>query len=169
MWNLILGPVIGLVGSGLTKWLDQRAEDAKRAHELSMLRANAELMAQEWAQRTKVAEVEAAGKVEVADSEAFGEAVKAEAVRYSAGVKASSAQAWLLFLLDFMRGIVRPALTLYLCIIATMLYLDSKALAQHVPSDPNFAAAQVAEIRTRLLFMAEAVVMYWFGMRSGKK
>lgn len=166
MWNLILGPVIGLVGSGLTKWLDQRAEDAKRAHELSMLRANAELMAQEWAQRTKVAEVEAAGKVEVADSEAFGEAVKAEAVRYSAGVKASSAQAWLLFLLDFMRGIVRPALTLYLCIIATMLYLDASDIVRGIPVDPVKAQAQVELIQDKLLMMTEAVVFFWFGLRS---
>lgn len=166
MWNLILGPIIGLLGSGVTKWLDQRAEDSKRAHELAMLHANAELMAQEWAQRTKVAEVEAAGKVEVADSEAFGEAVKAEAIRYSAGVRASSAQAWLLFLLDFLRGIVRPALTLYLCVIATMLYLDAQSIIRFYPVDVAKAQAQVELIQDKLLMMTEAVVFFWFGLRS---
>jgi hypothetical protein len=169
MLNLLLGPLVGLGGSVLTKWLDQKAEAQKQAHELALRKADAEMMAQEWAQRTKVAEVEAAGKVEAADSEAFGKAVEAEAVRYSAGVKASSAQAWLLFLLDFLRGIVRPALTLYLCIIATMVYLDSADIARNVPVDPQAAAAQVALIREKLLFMAEAVVMFWFGLRSKAK
>lgn len=166
MWNLLIGPLVGLGGSALTKWLDNRAEEGKRAHELAMVKANAELMAQEWAQRTKVAEVEAAGRVEVADSEAFGEAVRAEAQRYSAGVKANGPQAWLLFLLDFLRGIVRPALTLYLCVIVTMLYLDSQEVSSHLPQDPALAQAQVAMIREKLLFMTEAVVMFWFGMRT---
>jgi hypothetical protein len=166
MWNLVLGPIIGLAGSGITKWLDQKAEAQKFTHELALRKADAELMAQEWAQRTKVAEVEAAGRVEVADSEAFGEAVKSEAIRYSAGVRANGKQAWLLFLLDFLRGIVRPGLTIYLCVIATMLYLDAAEVLKFQPIDPVKAQAQVELIQDKLLMMTEAVVMFWFGMRT---
>lgn len=166
MWNLLLGPVIGLLGSGITKWQEAKAEERKMSHELALRKADAELMAQEWAQRTKVAEVEAAAKVEVADAQAFQTAIQAEAQRYSAGIKANSAQAWLMYVLDFTRGIVRPGLTLYLCMLSTLIYLKAREAMPYVGADPAAAAKLVEDISVRVLVMTEAVVFFWFGTRS---
>jgi len=48
------------------------------------------------------------------------------------------------------------------------VYLQAQAISETVPVDPAFAAAQVAEIRVKLLFMAEVVIMFWFGTRAKK-
>lgn len=164
--NLVAGPFIGLAGSALTKWQDAKAEERKMAHELAIRKADAEIMAQEWAQRTKVAEVEAEGKVEVEDSKAFAAAISAEAIRYSQGLKANTAQAWLMYILDFVRGMVRPSLTLYLCLLATLIYLQAREAMPTLGADPQGAADLVKDISLRVMTMTEAVVFFWFGTRK---
>lgn len=166
MWNLLLGPLVGLGGSALTKWLDQRAEASKQAHELAMRRADAELMAQEWAQRAKVAEIETTGASDVAASQAFSVALQAESQRYSQGMEASRGQKWLMFILDFTRGMVRPALTLYLCAITSAVAVQAYLLLDRVPMDQFEAWGMLKTIVEKVLFLTETVVLFWFGTRS---
>lgn len=163
--NLVGGSLLGVIGGWVTKWLDIKAEALKFEHEVALKRVDAEIMQQEWAARTKVAEVEAAGKVEAAEAEAFGESVKAEAIRYSDGVQATSKQAWLLISLDTLRGAVRPVLTLYLCVLTTMLWVRA---AQILPPNYETAWAQnmVQEISMKILWLADVAVAFWFGSRT---
>lgn len=170
--SLFGGGLVGLLGSVITnvmqwqtKKLELQAQSQKMAHELAMRRVDGELMAQEWAARTKVAEVEAGAKVEVADAEAFGKSFETE-YRFSEGITATPAQNWLLILLDAARAVVRPALTVYLCAITTWLYMDAHKLLRADDFSQTQAEALVLKIVHTILFLTTTCVLWWFGTRT---
>ena len=170
MWALLgnlVGPLLGFGAGWVNKWLDAKGEAEKRAHEINMRRVDIEIMQQEAAAKIQVAKSEGEAKVEVAETEAFSEAVKAEARRSSEGVKYTPGQAWLMVVLDFVRGIVRPGLTLYLCVLVTLVYIKASSLAGMM--DAATAGEMVKEITAKILFMAEVSTMFWFGTRAKGK
>jgi uncharacterized membrane protein len=190
MWDLITGGIAavasggitGLLGIGLQRafdWLGER-ERAKReaqaqAHEVAMLRANSEVAAQEWAARTRMAETEAAGRQAVAEQEAFSASFRLEPVRYAEGRRPSGvigALGWLLMvLIDFIRGIVRPGLTVYLCAITTLIYFEARDLLDRygmvIPADMAFDL--VKQIILTILYLTTTCILWWFGTRNPAK
>lgn len=176
IWELVSslfgGGLVGLLGTVISKFFEYRTKKldielqaAKYANEIAMKRVEGELMAQEWAARTKVAEVEGHTKMDVADSEAFAASFN-EPVRYSEGVSPTSAQGWLLILLDSFRAIIRPALTLYLCILTTLLYFDAHKLLRANDFTQSQAEALVLRIIETILFLTTTCVLWWFGTRN---
>lgn len=169
--SLFGGGLTGLIGSVVsrifdykTKQLEITANQQKFAHDLAMRKADAEIMAQEWAARTRVAEVETAGREAVADAQAFAESFK-EPPRYSAGATLTPAQTWLLVILDFTRGMVRPGLTIYLCVITTMVYLQARwLLGPGIKSDDSVQILN--KIIAMILYLTTTCVLWWFGTRS---
>jgi hypothetical protein len=159
----ILGVAVQSVFAYKNKQLDLELNKQKLDHDLAMKNADLQIMSQEWAQRTKVAEIEAAGKESVADAQAFAASYN-EPQRYSADVHPNTAQGWLLVTLDFIRGIVRPGLTIYLCILTTMVYLQVKPLVGTGLS-PVEALGLLKIIIDTILYLTTACVLYWFGTR----
>ncbi|KKK92477.1 hypothetical protein LCGC14_2702510, partial [marine sediment metagenome] len=170
--SLFGGGLTGLIGGGTEKIFAYKAKKLaieenreKYAHEVNMKRADAEIMAQEWAARTKVADIEAVAKVDVADAKAFSASFN-EPVRYSQG-DLTKKQNWLMVVLDTIRGLVRPGLTLYLCAITTVLYLRARSL---VPSEVSVdqALGMVDSITNTILYLTTTCVLWWFGTRNKK-
>lgn len=161
----LAGSIVTKVAEHKTKKLELEAADKKAAHEIAMRKVDAELMAQEWAGRTKVAATEAAGKEAVADAQAFAASFN-EPARYSEGVKPTAGQGWALIILDLVRGVVRPALTIYLCAITTVIYLQARELAHGANIDPKDALAMVNHIVATILYLTVTVVCWWFGTRQ---
>lgn len=139
---------------------------AQNAHELAMKKADAEIMAQEWAARTKVAQVEGETAREVADAQAFAASFAAEPKRYAEGVKAGRIGGFLLVLADVIRGIVRPGLTLYLAWIATELYNDSQKLVSGTGFEAKLLVGMHQQIVFTLLYLFTTCVLWWFGTRN---
>jgi uncharacterized membrane protein len=190
MWDLITGGIAavasggitGLLGIGLQRafdWLGER-ERAKREkqqqeHQVNMLRANAEVQAQEWAARTRMAETEAAGRQAVAEQEAFAASFRLEPERYAVGARPKGwigAAGWfLMVLIDFIRGFVRPGLTVYLCAITTLIYFEAKALLERygmvIPADMAFDL--VKQIILTILYLTTTCILWWFGTRNPAK
>jgi len=166
----ILGVAVQRIADYKNKQLDIQINLQKNAHELQLRKVDAEIMQQEWAARTKVAEVEGAARVEVADSVAFAASFN-EPSLYSAGVKPSQGQAWLLVILDFVRGMVRPSLTLYLCAVTTLIYLHSKKLMYLHGSamSPEQAISHVNLVVGTVLYLTTTCVLWWFGTRNRGK
>ena len=162
----LLGVVFQRFADYKNRQLDLQLADKKNAQELAMRKADAEIMAQEWAARTKVAEVEAGAKVEVADAEAFAESFKMEPSQFSAGVKPTEGQGWILVLLDAFRGVIRPGLTVYLCAITTMVYFDSQALLTKAAFTEGQAFDMVKMIVGTILYLTTTCVLWWFGTRQ---
>lgn len=170
------GGATGLFGVSVQRYfdlqkykLDIALEQQKFSHELALRKVDAEIMAQEWAARTQVASVEAEGRSDVADSQAFA-ASFTEPMRYAEGIKATRAQGWLLVLLDFFRGIVRPGLTIYLCVLTTLIYLHCRELLA-VPDllAPTEAIDLLRLVINTVLYLTTTAVLWWFGTRNRGK
>lgn len=182
---ILSGGATGLLGVGIQRIFDvwNKAQDLKREqarmdHELAMRDRDAAIMAQEWAQRTKIAATEAASQENIAktraaadeamaDAEAFKESYK-EPPRYSIGVQVNWFTSAMLVLIDVVRAIVRPGLTLYLCWIATQMYEESRAMLAMLGVQPSATdLLQVyRQIVFTLLYLFTTCVLWWFGTRN---
>ena len=170
---IVSGGATGLIGVVAQRlfdhWKLKQENDKLRLiheHERGMKKLDAEIMMQEWTQRVKVAEVEAAGKEAVADSQAFAASFALEPKRYAEGVKTGKWCGAFLILADVLRGIVRPGLTLYLAWIATALYNDSQALLQGSRLEGTTLVAVHQQIVFTLLYLFTTCVLWWFGTRN---
>lgn len=172
--GILSGGATGLLGVAFqrfadykNKQLDLQHQEKQNAHELDMRDKDAAIMAQEWAARTKVAEVEAGARVDVADAEAFAASYKLEPAMYSGQAKPTKGQAWLLVIVDALRGAVRPLLTVYLCVITTMTYLDARSLLE---GTKTYTADQAFELTKLIvwtvLYLTTTCVLWWFGTRN---
>ncbi len=161
----LLGGVVDKVFTYKTKKLEIEQNRERFAHEVNMRKADAEIMAQEWAARTKVADIESAAKVDVADAAAFSASFN-EPERYATNV--SEKQNWLMVGLDVARGIVRPGLTLYLCVLTTLLYVKAHNLVpSEIPTDQ--ALGMVTEIQNTIMYLTTTCILWWFGTRNKAK
>lgn len=164
----ILGVVVQRFFDMKNKTLDMQLIEKKHAHEVQMKRVDAEIMDKEFANRTQVANIEATSREAVADAQAFASSFN-EPQRYSDSVKPSLGQAWLLVILDFIRGIVRPALTVYLCAVTTLIYLNAKATIDEYPMPHEDAVNLINTVVNTILYLCSTCVLWWFGTRNKQK
>lgn len=153
--DLMFGGLTGLIGGIAQKVADYKTKkleiellQKKSDAEIALRRVDAEIMQQEWAARTKVAEIETAS----ADFKASFN----EPTLYSEKVAPTAKQGWLLVFVDFLRGIVRPILTLYLCAITTILYMHTDGGRV----DPQ-------SVVDTILYLTVTAVTWYFGARAG--
>lgn len=170
--SLFGGGLVGLLGSVVsnifnykTKKLEAETAVQKASHEIELKKADAAIMAQEWAARTQVAKIDADSRESVADAEAFAKSFN-EPVRYSEGVQPTAAQGWLLIVLDTIRAVIRPGLTVYLCVLSTLLYVDAHKLLRDNDFGQSNAEALVVKIVEMILFLTTTCVLWWFGTRQ---
>lgn len=155
--DLMFGGLTGLIGGIVQKFADYKTKklelqliEKKTEAEIAMRRVDAEIMKEEWAQRTKVAQIETAS----ADFKASFN----EPELYSAKVDPNEKQGWLLVFVDFLRGFVRPFLTLYMCGIVTVLYFRTDG-----------GTVNPQSIVDTLLYLATMSCSWWFGSRTSHK
>lgn len=165
--NVLSGGVTGLIGAGITRLAEYKTKKLEFEHEGHMKELDLKIMAEEWAHRTQIASVEADAKIEAGDIEAFKASFN-EPELYSGKVATLTRwQSWVLVLLDFVRGVVRPGLTLYLCLITTYLYWDAHSI---IPGMGVDAATQlVGQIVNTVLYLTSVVICWWFGTRIKEK
>lgn len=172
---IVSGGATGLLGIVFQRvfdhWKQKQELDklkVQHAHELAMKRADAEIMKEEYAQRVKLAEVEGETARQVADSQAFAASFATEPQRYSEGVKPGRIGGFLLILVDCLRAVVRPGLTIYLAWIATAMYLQSVEILMRV--NPSAHTASLLKLHEQivltLLYLFTTCVLWWFGTRN---
>lgn len=169
------GGITGILGVVVQRFFDLKNKDrdlelvkVKNAHELQLKQVDLQIMNQEWAQRVKVAEVEAAGHEAVADSQAFAASFN-EPQRYAAGASLNPAQTWLMVILDFVRGIIRPGLTLYLCLLTTLVYFQAREVQLQAWPAPDEAYGIVKQVIGTILYLFTTCLLWWFGVRNKQK
>jgi len=69
-------------------------------------------------------------------------------------------------IIDFIRGIVRPGLTVYLCALTTMIYVQARELLGK--EDMTLASAIELEklIVQTILYLTTTCILWWFGTRN---
>jgi len=188
MWDLITGTLSSVLSGGLTgllgvaiqRYADFKAEQIKLeasrllyGHNENILRLNLEGARQEWAGRVQVAQEEGDAKRDVADSQAFAASFRSEPLRYTEGIRAPGgrigAAGWLMMAFtDMVRGCVRPALTVYLCILTTLIYYEASGLIDEFGLKLGVveASAIIKRIIDTILYLTTTCVLWWFGTRN---
>ena len=162
----ILGVIAQRFADYKNKQLDMALEKQRFENQVQLRRVDAEIMEQEWAARTKVAEVEATGKEAVADAQAFAASYQLEPKRYSSESALTPNQQWVMVILDAFRGAIRPALTAYLCVLVTAIYLLTRDAIKAEALTPEQALDLIKLLIGSILYLWTAVTLWWFGTRN---
>lgn len=170
--SILSGGLTGILGAGVqriadyfNKKQDIKIMELKFAQDEKMRRIDIEMLDKEWAARNSIAVTEGNAKIDVAESAAFAESMKMEPQRYS---KATDS-IWLV-ILDFIRGIVRPGLTIYLAVLTTMMYFELqtlKSFSDMLVSTDVFSVYEM--IINTILYLFTTVVLWYFGVRNKGK
>lgn len=171
--SIFSGGATGLIGVVLqrfadykNKQLDMKLEQQRAENELAKRRVDAEIMAQEWAGRLKVAQEEGATARDVAESNAFGQSLLKEPERYSYAKTLTPAQQWIMVVLDAARGVVRPFLTIYLCALTTYVWIQVRGLVGTASVEEDAALEVWKLVVSQILYLTTTVVLWWFGTRN---
>jgi hypothetical protein len=146
------GGVLGVAGAVVNKWLDLKTLDKKTAAELAKLELD-------YSHKEKLASLTLSEK----DYEALSNSINSDKATYSEGFTGEDGK--LLRLADFIRGVVRPGLTVYLVFFnsALLTYLVYKY-------DLAFTKEQAYElaqaILTCILGCTSLALGWWFGARK---
>ncbi len=177
--SILAGGATGLIGVIAQRWADYKnkqlditAAKDRMAHEAVMRDKDAAILSQEWAGRTRVAEVEAGATIDATEAQAFTASFQHDKAAYSVGAIDKLKGWWgqcmrfLLGLVDVIRGLVRPGLTVYLCAVTTLMYLEA---SQRLGAE-DLTAAQALElvkmIVATVLYLTTTCVLWWFGTRN---
>jgi hypothetical protein len=170
----ILGVVVQRIADFKNKQLDLKGKELdiqlaekNNAHEREMRKIDAEIVAQEHAARTQIALTEATAKTDVAETKAFASSFN-EPIRYSEKVQPNSGQGWMLVILDFIRGTVRPGLTIYLSILTTLVYVKASAQMDRALDGIQYFKVLESIIDT-IMYLNTTCVLWWFGTRNRGK
>lgn len=127
-----------------------------------------ELNKQKFENELALKQISANAIIEVEDSKAFKEALTSEPQRYYTGNILTPIQRWFMLGLDFVRGLVRPVLTWYLCTLTTIIYFKAERLIEGDFLLPTMAFDLANQIINTVLYLTVTCVCFWFGSRGNK-
>lgn len=159
------GGIIGVVGSWLTKREERKniqlqfERDIKLAEirkDEAKIEAEHELAIADM--QIERAQVEGSVAIDQAKVEAFAEGLKEQRKTY--GIKA----------VDGIRGLMRPLITIYLLIIATLLTLKINQLVGGLDSLEISHLKDIYDsVIDQMLFLTATAVTWWFGSRPSSQ
>lgn len=155
--SLFGGGFTGLLGSAIGKYFDFKNK-----------KLNIELEKNKFEHEQVLAQLQYTAQVEVEDSKAFKTSLENEPKKYYEGTEYTATQRWFALGLDFIRGLVRPVLTIYLCILTTIIYNKANHLLDGNVILPNMALDLTTQIINTILYLTTTAVCFWFGSRGNK-
>lgn len=168
--SVLSGGATGVLGVAVQRWadyknkqLDLQSQKDRQAHEVELRKVDLQVMSQEWAGRMQVAQTEADAKVDVADANAMAASYNLEPKQFSAGAKLSRGQTWFFVLLDVFRGVIRPGLSVYLCVLATLIYSAAQQHGASLTADQDYELLK--QIVGTILYLWTTCTLWWFGTR----
>lgn len=152
MWELIssvlTGGATGLIGAGITSFIEYKKQKQKDAHELALMKEERQTLELEIQGRERVVVIQTESEKDIAETKAFAESLSNDKAAYSSG------DSKYLVFVDVVRGLTRPSLTAYLVLLVTILWFTTDN-------------EQVEEkIAATVLYLTTAAVLWWFGSRA---
>lgn len=182
----ILGTVLGAVFSGgatgllgviVQRWFDHKAKE-QEIEVVKLQLANAvELSKLETERTTRVAEIEMEGKFAEADASTMQASFKHDSATYvsqDAQKRKGFVGGLVLFMMasvDFLRGILRPGMTAYLCALVTVMFFWVRDLADKagIGLTGDQAFQLMLQIIVTILYVFTTCATWWFGARPPKQ
>jgi hypothetical protein len=192
----ILGGVTGIVGnviSGIFKYKSSKLElesiKIKNSHDLAMIDAETKAMIEEAKANIKITQAQVEGAIEIEDSKAFMEAQKqgnktlldnqwvAALLNVQSkwgkliAIPVASIISILFGFVDFLRGIIRPVLTVYLCGVTTWVtWMAWEIMQAHgVALTAVQATVIFNDVTSIVTYLTVSCVTWWFGDRRMAK
>jgi len=176
MWDLILGVGTSILTGGATGLLgtslSMLGDHFKRQQDLEMKRLDnaheMEVMKFEWGSRERIAITEADAAMDVQDGKTFAASYNMEPKRYAPLKGMNPVIKFLLGIVDFWRGLIRPAMTTYLVVIVTMMYWQFLGFMEQegVVLKETFIVQIVTHIVYSIVYLAMTCTLWWFGTRN---
>lgn len=193
--SVVSGGATGLLGILLQRFFDMRA----KAQEIEVVKLNLansiELAKMEHEQAKArmendlaVAESVAANEQYLADRETEVRLVEADSENLQASMKHDGATyldpsaqrrkgfvggliTFMMAFVDFMRGVLRPAMTAYLCGLTTVMFFWVRELAERYGTSltPDQVHDLMFQIIVTILYVWTVVATWWFGARPPAK
>ena len=189
--DIILGGVTGLIGNAFTTWFKFKNAKMEYAHKETMVNLKTQAMIQEAQMQIKVTETKIEGEIEVADAAAFttSQKVGSEKLFHEKWIDMIMANGdgkwtgWFFKLIgtligacflftDWLNGIMRPALTLYLMGGATYITYLAWKIMELSGLETMTAIQAVAifqQVTSTMIYLAVSAVTWWFGDRTMSK
>jgi len=186
----ILGGLTGLLGNIVTGVMNYKTMKIKNEHEQKMVELETSAMKEEAKMQIAVTKAEIEGAVELADAQAYMESLRA-------GQKPMFSEKWIdkLFsvegkfgrffalpvgvllamafgFVDWLRGFMRPAITVYLIGMTTVItymawnILQKFGMESITPAEAVVIFTQVIDI---VIYLTVSCVTWWFGDRRMAK
>lgn len=173
----------GLLGTALTSFTNYKTQKMKNEHEATMVKLEKEAMI-----------AEAQMNIQITEAKVQGEIVQLEEINYGKNLElanersidnsligklfASPWTAWLgslmvffLSVVDFLKGLMRPGLTLYLVALTSWItwYAAGILSAKEPLLDVNAAAELFTKVVDIVIYLTVSVVTWWFADRRVAK
>ncbi len=187
-WDILLGGLTGLIGSAITSIFNFKTEKLRGDIKIKTIEAETNAMIEEAKANIAITRAQIEGEVEIADSNAF---MKSQEV----GNKALFGNKWIDKLLevtggwrviafpiavlvsfmfgfvDFLRGLMRPVLTIYLTGLATWVTYKSYLLLTLTKSaiTTTEAVGIFTDATSIVMYLTTTVICWWFGSRQMAK
>lgn len=166
MWgaisSLFAGGATGVLGSIVTNIADFFEQRRKNQHELELRKLDIQEMQQEFEARKKIQAQESSAKTTQTSYEHDSRSYVGDMKIKSPWLKAG------LVFVDFVRGLVRPALTIFLIILVWTVFLQVQEVLNAADVDPipvSDALAIYSTVIDMILYLASTAVTWWFGTR----
>lgn len=187
-WDIILGGVTGFLGSIVTSIMGYKTEKLRGEIKIKTIEAETSAMIEEAKANIAITKAQIEGEVEIADSNAFVESQKV-------GNKALFGNKWIDKLLeiggkwkiltvpvavlvsvmfgfvDFLRGLMRPVITIYLVGLSTWITYKAYILLSLTKS--TMTTTEALSIFTSstsiIIYLCVSCTTWWFGSRQMAK
>ena len=171
--SILSGGLTGILGSAISRYSEFKTRKLELEVELKRGEQDLKQIELESARDVQIAEREAASAELSAEHQALSASHAADSASYLQAAKSGWTRL-LMGLVDFVRGLMRPAITIYLIVltswIAKTLY-DLVLRYQHEAFSATQAFGLWSEVINMVLYLTSAAVLWWFGSRptrSGK-
>jgi hypothetical protein len=189
MLETILGGLTGLLGSIVTGFLNYKTLKVKNEHEEKMVALETAAMKEEAKMQIAIKKAEIEGEVELADAQAYIEGQKAgnqkafsdqwidKLFSIEGKLRFVSTPAALLLAMafgfvDFLRGLMRPGLTLYLTGMTTVITWMAWDIMQKHGLDTMTVQQAIDiyhQVITIVIYLTVTCICWWFADRRMAK
>jgi len=158
------GGITGLLGAGINIFGEIKKQKLVFSHEEQMESLRQDSMRLQ--QDLNKAEAEAA--MNVSEMKAFTESQKNDKAAYTDPSKMGAVGRFFMGFVDFMRGMIRPSMTIYMTVLTTLMYMEVMDLIGGLDGVlTKEVALQLAnQIILVILYITTTVVLWWFGTRQ---
>jgi hypothetical protein len=168
MGAILSGGATGIFGAGLQFVGNYFKDKQDKKHQVEMRKIDMDSMKLEAELKLSVAQQEAEASMALAEQHAFEKSFDNDRATYTPA-NVDPRATWFLVSIDFIRGLVRPLITLWFVYLLADLQAQVFKLTGGLQTLPATALEELFNnIILTILYIATTVILWWFGSRPQK-